>query len=70
VLTIGLLARGRPAAAARLWLVAAPLGLVSMVVLPTDEVTRTCWTFLVVEAAAWLGFLLLEWRADGSRPDD
>jgi O-antigen/teichoic acid export membrane protein len=68
VLTIGLLARGRPGAAARLWLAAAPLGLVTMVAIPTDEVTRTCWTFLVVEVAAWLGFLLVEWRADRSRP--
>ncbi|MGH3345907.1 MAG: hypothetical protein ACRDO4_02895, partial [Nocardioides sp.] len=64
VLSIGLLARGRPGDSARLWLAAAPLGLLTMVLLPVDDVTRTCWTFLVVEAAAWIGFLVVEWRSD------
>lgn len=67
VLTIGLIARGRPGATARLWLAAAPLGVLTMVVLPADAVTRTCWTFLVVEAGAWLGFLLVEWRTDSGQ---
>ncbi|HEX6151325.1 hypothetical protein, partial [Nocardioides sp.] len=64
VLTIGLIARARPGAIGRLWLAAAPLGLPTMVLVPADPVTRTCWTFLVVEAAAWLGFLLVERRSD------
>ena len=64
VLTVGLLARGRTAAIARTWLAAVPFGLVAYLVVPGSELTRTCWTFLVVEGAAWLGFLLLEWRAD------
>jgi hypothetical protein len=38
-----------------------------MILLPADPVTRTCWTFLVVEAGAWLGFLVVEWRADIDR---
>jgi O-antigen/teichoic acid export membrane protein len=67
VLTIGLIARGRPAATARIWLAAAPLGALTMILLPADPVTRTCWTFLVVEAGAWLGFLVVEWRADIDR---
>lgn len=67
VLTIGLLARGRPSVAARVWLAAAPLGALAMVLLSSDDVTRTCSAFLVVEAGAWLGFLLAEWRADRSR---
>jgi O-antigen/teichoic acid export membrane protein len=67
VLTIGLLARGRPGAAAQVWLAAAPLGALTMVLLSSDEVTRTCSAFLVAEAGAWLGFLLVEWRADRVR---
>lgn len=67
VLTIGLLARGRPGAAARVWLAVAPLGVLAMVLLSSDAVTRTCSAFLVVEAGAWLGFLLVEWRADRAR---
>ncbi len=35
-----------------------------MLALPTDDVTRTCWAFLVGEATARLGFLLVEWRVD------
>jgi O-antigen/teichoic acid export membrane protein len=66
ILALGLLARGRPGLSARVWLAAAPLGLLAMVALPGDDVTRTCWAFLVVEAAAWLGFLLVEWRLDRS----
>ncbi len=67
ILTLGLLARGRPGLSARLWLAAAPLGLLTMVALPGADVTRTCWAFLVVEAAAWLGFVLAEWRVDRAR---
>ena len=64
VLTIGLLAHGRPVAVARLWLTAIPWGVLTMMLLPVDDVTRTCWTFLVVEAAAWIGFLVVGWRLD------
>jgi hypothetical protein len=38
-----------------------------MLLLSSDDVTRTCSAFLVVEAGAWLGFLLVEWRADRLR---
>ncbi len=64
VLTVGLLARGRTVAVARTWLAAAPFGLVAHLVVPGSELTRTCWTFVVVEGVAWVGFLLLEWRSD------
>ncbi len=64
VLTVGLLARGRPVAVAHVWLAAAPLGLVTFLLVPGSELARTCWTFVVVEAVAWLGFLLVEWRSD------
>ncbi len=67
ILTLGLLARGRPGLSARVWLAASPIGLLTMVALPGADVTRTCWAFLVVEAAAWLGFLLAEWRVDRAR---
>jgi hypothetical protein len=40
------------------------VGLPTMLALPTDDVTRTCWAFLVGEATARLGFLLVEWRVD------
>lgn len=66
VLTVGLLARGRTVAVARTWLVAAPFGLPAYLIVPGSELTRTCWTFVVVEVLAWAGFLLLEWRSDRS----
>ena len=64
VLTVGLLARGRTVAVARTWLAAVPFGLAGYLLVPGSELTRTCWTFVVMEAVAWLGFLLLEWRSD------
>ncbi len=64
VLTVGLLARGRTTAAARTWLAAMPLGVVAHLVLPGSALTSTCWTFVVIEAGAWLGFLVLDWRSD------
>jgi O-antigen/teichoic acid export membrane protein len=64
VLTVGLLARGLPGLVARTWLLSLPVGAVALLVAPGDALTRTCWTFLVVEVAAWLGFLALERRAD------
>lgn len=64
LLTLGLLARGRPGTIVGMWLAAAPLGVLTMVLLPADDVTRTCWTFLVVEAAAWVGFLVTGWRSE------
>lgn len=67
VLTVGLLSRGRTAAVAWMWLAAAPFGLVAHLVVPGSDLTRTCWTFVVVEAVAWAGLLLLEWRSDRVR---
>ncbi|MEJ7795427.1 MAG: hypothetical protein WKF50_07740 [Nocardioides sp.] len=67
VLTVGLLARGRTVAVARTWLVAVPFGVVTNLLVPGSELTRTCWTFVVVEFVAWGGFLLLEWRSDRPR---
>ena len=66
VLTVGLLARGLPGLVARTWLASLPFGAVALLVAPGDALTRTCWTFLVVEVSAWAGFLLLERRADRS----
>jgi O-antigen/teichoic acid export membrane protein len=64
VLTVGLLARGRPALVVRTWLLALPAGALALPVAPGDALTRTAVAFLAVEVAAWLGFLLLERRAD------
>lgn len=64
VLTVGLLARGLPGLVARTWTASLPFGAVALLLAPGDALTRTCWTFLVVEVAAWVGFLLLERRAD------
>ena len=66
VLTVGLLARGLPGLVARTWLASLPFGAAALLLAPGDALTRTCWTFLVVEVAAWVGFLLLERRADRS----
>ncbi|QZY28500.1 hypothetical protein [Nocardioides coralli] len=63
VLTVGLLARGRSAWVARTWLVAAPAGVVAYL-LAGEPLVATCWTFLAVEAVAWLGFVVLEERSD------
>lgn len=64
VLTVGLLARGRPGLVARTWLLALPAAVLVQLLAPGDDLARTCWTFLAVEAAAWLAFVLLERRAD------
>lgn len=64
VLTIGLLARGRSAGVARTWLLAAPFGVAAHLLVGSPALLATCWTFLVVEAVAWAGFLLLEVRSD------
>ena len=64
VLTVELLAHGRTVALVRTWLVAVPFGVAAHLLLGEAALTRTCWTFLVVEAVAWTGFLMLEWRSD------
>jgi hypothetical protein len=64
VLTVELLAHGRTVALARTWLVAVPFGVAAHLLLGEAALTRTCWTFVVVEAVAWAGFLILEWRSD------
>ena len=64
VLVVGALARGRPAAAAQVWLAAAPVGAAAYALRGGTLLDRTCWTFLAVEAAAWVGFLVVEARSD------
>lgn len=64
VLTLGLLARDRPGSVVGSWLVAAPFGAVAHLLLGDDPLTSTCWTFLVIEAVAWLGLVVTEARSD------
>ncbi len=64
VLIVGALARGRPHAAAVVWLVAAPVGLAGYLVRGGDALDRTCGAFLAVEVAAWVGFVVLDTRSD------
>ncbi len=64
VLIVGALARGRPHAAAVVWLLAAPVGAAAYLLRGGDALDRTCWAFLAVEAAAWVGFLVLDTRSD------
>lgn len=66
VLTVGLLARGLPGLVARTWLASLPAGALVQLLAPGDDLTRTCATFLGIELAAWVGFVLLERRADRS----
>jgi O-antigen/teichoic acid export membrane protein len=64
VLIVGALARGRPHAAAVVWLVSAPVGVAGYLLRGGDALDRTCAAFLAVEAAAWVGFLVLDTRSD------
>jgi O-antigen/teichoic acid export membrane protein len=64
VLIVGALARGRPHAAAVVWLLAAPVGVAGYLLRGGDALDNTCWAFLAVEAAAWVGFLVLDTRSD------
>jgi O-antigen/teichoic acid export membrane protein len=64
VLTVGLLARDRTALVSRTWLAALPAGLLVQLLAPGSDLTRTCWTFLALEAVAWVGFVALEVRED------
>jgi len=68
VLIVGALARGRPHAAAVVWLLAAPVGAAGYLLRGGDALDRTCWAFLAVEAAAWVGFLVLDTRSDRLLP--
>ncbi|MGI8949897.1 MAG: hypothetical protein ACR2FV_18330 [Ornithinimicrobium sp.] len=64
VLTLGLLVRDRAGAIVGSWLAALPFGAAAHLLLGGDPLTSTCATFLVIEAAAWLGLLTAEWRSD------
>ena len=64
VLIVGALSRGRPHAAAVVWLLAMPVGVLGYWLRGGDALDRTCWAFLAVEAAAWLGFVFLDSRSD------
>lgn len=64
VLVVGALARGRPHAAAVGWRLAAPVGAAGYWLRGGDALDRTCWAFLAVEAAAWVGFVVLDTRSD------
>jgi len=68
VLIVGALARGRPHAAAVVWLVSIPVGAAGYLLRGGDPLDRTCWAFLAVEAAAWVGFVVLDTRSDRLLP--
>lgn len=63
VLTVELMAHGRTVALARTWLAVVPCGLAAHLLVEGSALTRTCWTFVVVETVALAGFLLLERRS-------
>ncbi|QBR93654.1 hypothetical protein [Nocardioides euryhalodurans] len=64
VWTIGTLARGRPVAAAWVWLVAAPAGPAAFLLRGGSALDDTAATFLAVEATAWVAFVVLDVRSD------
>lgn len=68
VLVVGALARGRPQAAAVVWLLAAPVGVLGYALRGGDALDRTTGAFLAVEAAAWVGLLVLDTRSDRLLP--
>lgn len=72
VLIVGTLARGRPHAAVVVWLLATPVGTAGYLLRGGDALDRTCWAFLALEAAAWVGLLVVDTRSDrllGDRED-
>lgn len=64
VLALGLMARDRAGAVVGSWLVAAPFGAAAHLMLDGEPLRSTCWTFLVIEAVAWVGLVAMETRSD------
>ena len=64
VLTLGLLARNRSGAVVAAWLIAAPFGAAAHMLVSQDPLSSTCWTFLVVEAVAFVVLVAWESRSD------
>lgn len=64
VLTVGLLARGSSGTVAGTWLLALPFGVLAYLPPGDTALASTCWAFVAVEAAAWVGFLVAEARSD------
>ena len=59
MVTLVLIALGRTGGQVRAWLVAAVPGAAYFALGPASLLDRTCWTFLVVEAAA-LAWMMVE----------
>ncbi|MGB5953386.1 MAG: hypothetical protein WBG57_12850, partial [Ornithinimicrobium sp.] len=64
VFTVGLLARDRTGSVVLSWMVAIPCGALALWWVEADLVTRVCWTFVVIEVAAWAGLLMTEIGSD------
>ncbi len=64
LLTLGLLARDRAGVVLVCWAVGIPMGALTHLVAGDDALTRTCWTFLAIEAVAFLALVLSEARSD------
>ncbi|MGB3187471.1 MAG: hypothetical protein WBG36_15980 [Ornithinimicrobium sp.] len=64
VLTVGLLARNRAGAVVSSWAIALPFGALALWLIDADAVTRVCWTFVVIEACAFVALIATEARSD------
>ncbi len=68
VFTITMLARGRPVVLVRGWLIGALPGALLFLVSGAAVLERTCWTFVVVEAAVFCWLLLEDVRSGSAGP--
>lgn len=68
VFTITMLARGRPAVLVRGWLIGALPGALLFLASGAAVLERTCWTFVVVEAAVFCWLLLEDVRSGSAGP--
>ncbi len=64
VLTVGLLARNRAGSVVSSWAIGLPFGGLALWLISADAVTRVCWTFVAVEACAFLALIAMEARSD------
>lgn len=64
VVTLGLLARDRAGVTLACWAIGIPVGALAHAVAGGDALTTTCWTFVAMEAVAFLALIVSEARSD------
>ncbi len=64
VVTLGLLARDRAGVVLACWAIGIPVGALAHLLAGGDALTNTCWTFVAVEAVAFVALIVSEARSD------